>query len=288
MKIRTAIIPVAGLGTRFLPITKVVPKELLPLVDRPIIEYIIEEAKESGIRRIILVNSRGKSATEDYFDYEFDEVRFAHKKHLLERSHAIARDMEIMAVRQKRALGLGHAILCAKHLVENESFAVLLGDDVIDASPACTRQLIEVHEANGGAPVVGVMEVEKSEVNKYGIVGGTRMGDNLTLVDRLVEKPEPAHAPSQLAIPGRYILTPAIFPLLERATPGVGGEIQLTDALALLAKQTKLYAFRFKGQRFDAGHQLGFLEANLHYALKRPELREGSIALIRRLLEKSQ
>ena len=288
MKIRTAIIPVAGLGTRFLPITKVVPKELLPLVDRPIVEYIVEGAKEASSRRIILINRRGKSSTEDYFDYEHDETRFAHKKHLLERSHAIARDLEILAVRQKRALGLGHAILCARQLVENESFAVLLGDDVIDASPPCIRQLIDVHEAHDGAPVVGVMEVDRSEVNKYGIIGGKLVDENLTLVDRLVEKPSAADAPSQLAIPGRYVLTPEIFPLLEQAQPGVGGEIQLTDALFALAKKTKLYAYRFKGQRFDAGHQLGFLEANLHYALKRPELREGSLALMRRLLETSK
>lgn len=282
MNLRTAIIPVAGLGTRFLPITKVVPKELLPLVDRPIIEYIIDEAKSSGIKNIVLVNSRGKAAIEDYFDFEFDEARFAHKKDLIARSHAIAKEIKVISLRQHKALGLGHAILCAKPAIREESFAVLLGDDVIDANPPCTRQLMDIHEARGGAPVVGVMEVEKSEVAKYGIVGGKDLGSGLIEVDQLVEKPPPADAPSRLAIPGRYILTSDIFPILEQTQPAAGGEIQLTDALCALAKKRKLYAYKFKGERFDAGNQAGFLEANIHFALKRPELKDSVLAILER------
>src|SRR3989344_4338172 len=207
MNLRTAIIPVAGLGTRFLPITKVVPKELLPLVDRPIIEYIVDEAKSSGIKNIVLINSRGKSSTEDYFDYEFDEIRFAHKRASLERSHAIAKAVDVISLRQHKALGLGHAILCARPAIQDESFAVLLGDDVIDAETPCTRQLIDIHESKGGAPVVGVMEVGAAEVSKYGIVGGTPAGTDLIEVKELIEKPAPEKAPSRLAIPGRHILT---------------------------------------------------------------------------------
>lgn len=284
MNIQTAVIPVAGLGTRFLPITKVVPKELLPLVDRPIIEYIIEEARDSGIKNIILVNSRGKAAIEDYFDYEYDEARFASRKELLEKSHNIARSVSVLSVRQHRALGLGHAILCAQKLVGQQTFAVLLGDDVIDGSPPCTKQLIEISEAKGGAPVVGVMPVAEQDTGKYGIVAGTLESPGLTLVSTLVEKPDPKNAPSRLAIPGRYILTPDIFQILAEAKPGVGGEIQLTDALQTLARKKPMYAFEFKGQRFDAGNQIGFIEANVHFALKRPELREGLMAGLGKIL----
>lgn len=282
MKLRTAIIPVAGLGTRFLPITKVVPKELLPLVDRPVIEYIIEEAQQSGIKNIILVNSRGKSSIEDYFDFEFDEARFAHKRNLIEHSHNIARNVNVISLRQHRALGLGHAILCARPAIQNESFAVLLGDDVIDAKPPCTKQLMDIHEANEGAPVVGVMEVASADTSKYGIVGGKDLGNGLMEVNRLVEKPNPADAPSRLAIPGRYILTPDIFPILEQTKPAAGGEIQLTDALFTLAKQRRLLAYRFQGERFDAGNQVGFIEANIHFALKRKDIRDSMLEMLQR------
>ena len=284
MSLRTAVIPVAGMGTRFLPITKAVPKELLPLVDRPIIEYIVREVRDSGIERIVFVNSRGKSATEDYFDYEFDEQRFAHKKELLADSHAIARDVTIISVRQHKAMGLGHAILCAKEAVGDEPFAVLLGDDVIDADPPCTKQLLEIHEQKNGAPIVGVMQVEADETNKYGIVGGEDLGNGLTKVNTLMEKPDPAKAPSRLAIPGRYILPPEIFSILEETKPSVGGEIQLTDALLELANRRELFAYRFSGQRHDAGSHLGFLHANLHYALKRPDLREPVLSLMEQMI----
>lgn len=286
MSVETAIIPVAGLGTRFLPVTKVVPKELLPLVDRPIVEYIVEEARDSGIKNIVLVNSRGKYSTEDYFDYETDEVRFAHRRELIARSHDIARSVNVLSVRQPKALGLGHAILCARQAVrQNEPFAVLLGDDVIDGTPPCTKQLIEIHERFGGAPVVGVMQVPNAETSRYGIVAGRKVSDGLHEVSNLVEKPKPADAPSNLAIPGRYILTPDIFDILESTKPSVGGEIQLTDGLQALAKKRKMYALEFAGKRFDAGNQIGFISANIHFALKRPELRQAMLESLQNFAE---
>lgn len=283
MHLRTAVIPVAGLGTRFLPITKAVPKEMLPLVDRPIIEYIVEEAYQSGIERIVLVNSRGKHPIEDYFDYELDEIKFAKKIERLKHSHEIARAIQTISIRQHSPKGLGHAILCARPAVGDEPFAVLLGDDVIDADPACTKQLVDVFQSNGGKSVVGVMEVSREATSKYGIIGGDELRPGLINVTKLVEKPKPEEAPSNYAIPGRYILTPDVFDILEKTKPSVGGEIQLTDALQGLANSSGLLAYCFKGNRYDAGDQTGFIEANIRFGLKRPELKESITELIKRV-----
>lgn len=272
MTVRTAVIPVAGKGTRFQPVTKAVAKELLPLVDTPILHHIVLEAARSGIEKIILVTSKGKSAIEDYFDSDLQDD--------------LLKNVQIVSVRQKNPRGLGHAVLTAKLLVGNEPFAVLLGDDVITGDKPCIRQLIEVHEKHGGAPVVGVMEVAATETSKYGIVGGKEINLNTLLLDQLVEKPSPAEAPTRLAIPGRYILTPDIFAILEKAQPGVGGEIQLTDALQALAKQREMFAYKFQGRRFDAGDRFGYLEANIHFALQREDLRAAVQRLILELAQK--
>ncbi len=282
-RLRVAVIPVAGLGTRFLPITKAIPKEMLPLVDRPIIEYIVEEAFTSGIEKIIFVNSKGKHPIEDYFDYDADEIKFAKKIERLKDSHDIARAITTISIRQHSPKGLGHAILCARPAVEDEPFAVLLGDDVIDADPACTRQLIDVFEANGQKSVVGVMEVPQEATSKYGIVSGKEKKPGLFEVDRLVEKPTPEETPSRFAIPGRYILTPDVFDILEKTNPSVGGEIQLTDALQGLADTSGLLAYCFTGNRYDAGDQVGFIEANIRFALKRDDTREGVKDLIKQI-----
>ncbi len=269
MEIKTAVIPVAGRGTRFHPVTKVVAKELLPLVDTPILHHIVLEAAKAGIQRIVLITSKGKTSLEDYFDSDLDD--------------SLLRKIDIISVRQGTPRGLGHAVLCAKPIVANEPFAVLLGDDVIDSQVSVTKQLVDVFQARENSPVVGVMEVSADDTSKYGIVGGKEVGKDTWLLDTLVEKPKPENAPSRMAIPGRYILTPDIFSILENASPGVNGEIQLTDALQTLAKQRKMYAYRFEGKRFDAGDKFGYMEANLHYAMKRPELRDRAKNLILRL-----
>lgn len=269
MEIKTAVIPVAGRGTRFHPVTKVVAKELLPLVDTPILHHIVLEAARAGIQRIVLITSKGKTSLEDYFDSDLDDE--------------LLRKIDIISVRQGAPKGLGHAVLCAKPIVGNEPFAVLLGDDVIDSEVSVTKQLIDAFQRHENSPVVGVMEVADEDTSKYGIVGGQEAGKDTWLLDTLVEKPKTEDAPSRLAIPGRYVLTPDIFPLLENSKTGVGGEIQLTDALQALAKKRKMYAYRFKGQRFDAGDKFGYMEANLHYAMKRPEIRERARKLILKL-----
>jgi UTP--glucose-1-phosphate uridylyltransferase len=269
MEIKTAVIPVAGRGTRFHPVTKVVAKELLPLVDTPILHHIVLEAARAGIQRIVLITSKGKTGLEDYFDSDLDDE--------------LLKKIDIISVRQGAPKGLGHAVLCAKPIVANEPFAVLLGDDVIDSEVSVTKQLIDAFHRNENSPVVGVMEVTDEDVSKYGIVGGKEVGKSTWLLDKLVEKPKPADAPSRLAIPGRYILTPDIFPLLENSKTGVNGEIQLTDSLQALALKRKMYAYRFEGQRFDAGDKFGYMEANLHYAMKRPEIRDRARNLILKL-----
>lgn len=266
--IKSAVIPVAGKGTRFHPVTKVVAKELLPLVDTPILHHIVLEAARAGIERIVLITSKGKTSLEDYFDTEMEDE--------------LLKKVDIISVRQGTPKGLGHAILCARPIVGNEPFAVLLGDDVIDSEVSVTKQLIDISNKHGGAPTVGVMEVSKEDTAKYGIVGGKNVDDRTLLLDTLVEKPK-SNPPSHLAIPGRYILTPDIFDFLSTSAPGVGGEIQLTDSLQALAKKRKMYAYQFTGKRFDAGDKFGYLEANLHYALKRPEIRDRAIQLIHRL-----
>ncbi|MGE3261447.1 MAG: UTP--glucose-1-phosphate uridylyltransferase [Bacteriovoracia bacterium] len=269
MEIKTAVIPVAGRGTRFHPVTKVVAKELLPLVDTPILHHIVLEAARAGIQRIVLITSKGKTSLEDYFDTDHQEDE-------------LLRKIDIISVRQGAPRGLGHAILCAKPIVGNEPFAVLLGDDVIDSEVSVTKQLVGVFKKYNGSPVVGVMEVSQEDTSKYGIVSGNEIADRTMLLDTLVEKPK-SNPPSRLAIPGRYILTPDIFDFLEQGNVTVGGEIQLTDSLQALAQKRKMYAYQFEGQRFDAGDKFGYLEANLHYAMKRPEIRERAIKLIQRL-----
>lgn len=288
-RIRKAVIPAAGLGTRFLPATKAIPKEMIPIVDVPMIQLIVEEAVASGIEEIILVTARGKEAIENHFDsaYELeDSLERRGKSNLAELCRSVTRLAKIVSVRQHAPLGLGHAVLCAKSVVGNEPFAVLLGDDLIDASPACTRQLIDQFEATGQS-LVGVMEVAESEVCKYGMIAPDEAVRSptagLTKVKDVVEKPKVGHSPSRLAIPGRYVLVPEIFDALEAISqkPNRSGEIQLTDALKVLAQGAGLWAFEFQGRRYDAGDRLGYIEATIAYALKRPDLAEGVRALLR-------
>lgn len=278
-KVRKAVFPAAGLGTRFLPATKASPKEMLPLVDKPIIQYGVEEALHSGIQNMIIVTGRGKSAIEDHFDvsFELEHVLEAKgKKEMLSAVRAISDMIDVSYVRQKEALGLGHAVLRAKELVGSEPFAVVLADDVIDSEVPCIRQLIDVYEFYG-ASVVALMEVPRDQISNYGVVdaepvphNGTK--DRLYRIRNLVEKPKAEDAPSNLAIIGRYILTPEIFTSLEEIGPGAIGEIQLTDGLRHLLRSRPIYGFRFDGQRYDAGDKLGFLKATVEFALKRDDL----------------
>lgn len=274
MKIRKAVIPAAGLGTRFLPATKAIPKEMIPIVDIPMIQHIVEEAVAGGITEVILITARQKEAIENHFDYNYeleDSLEKKNKSDLAEISRKVGKMCNLISVRQKNPMGLGHAVLCAESIVGNEPFAVLLGDDLIDSKVPCTRQLIDIAERER-ASVVAVMEVPKEDVFKYGVVAGKSVGPGLTHVERLVEKPAVADAPSRLAIPGRYVLSPTIFDCLRETKPGKGGEIQLTDGLQLLAQREKLLAYQFEGTRYDTGDRLGFIDATLAYALKRPEL----------------
>lgn len=285
--IRKAVIPAAGLGTRFLPVTKAVPKELLPIIDVPMIQYIFEEAVQSGVEEIILVTSRSKKIVEDYFSPSPDLEKFLEqtgKKELAELVRSISKLCKITPVIQDKPLGLGHAVWVAKNAVGSEPFAVLLPDDMIDHPLPCTQQLTDVY-ARTGLSVIGVMEVPASEVSKYGIVSGQPAGPKLTKVDRVVEKPSIQEAPSRLAIPGRYVLDPEIFNCLEQVKPGRGGEIQLTDGLEILAQRKGLLAFEFEGTRFDTGDRIGYLDATLTMALRRPELKQSTLNLLKKHLE---
>ena len=283
-RIRKAVIPAAGLGTRFLPATKAIPKEMIPIVDVPMIQHIVEEAVRSGIEDIVLITARNKEAIENHFDfnYELEDTMDKKAKHeLAELSRSIGKLCNLISVRQKNPMGLGHAVLCAAPIIGNEPFAILLGDDLIDNPIPCTRQLCDIYEREG-ASVVGVMEVPASEVSKYGIVGGKMLNPRLMHVDRLVEKPAPDVSPSRFAIPGRYVLSPTIFQCLRETKPGKGGEIQLTDGLQLLAQREKLLAYQYEGTRYDTGDRLGFIDATLAFALRRPELAPG----VRELMKK--
>lgn len=287
MKIRKAVIPCAGLGTRFLPATKAMPKEMIPIVDIPMIQYIVEEAVRGGIEDIIFITGRNKDSIVDHFDYSFEIETMLDRKGnsaLADVSRDIAKLCNIITIRQKNPMGLGHAVLCAERVIGDEPFAVLLGDDLIDSEVSCIRQLIEVAEREE-ASVVGVMTVPKNDVTKYGIVGGDRIDDRMTRVRTLVEKPDVDQAPSQLAIPGRYVLSPTIFEILRNTKPGKGGEIQLTDGLKTLAEREKLLAYAFEGTRYDTGDRIGYIDATLAYALKRPELAGDVRALMKRHLE---
>ncbi len=273
MPIRKAVIPAAGLGTRFLPATKAVPKELLPIVDKPTIQYIIEEAVAAGVRDVILICARGKDSIVDHFDLASEleaHLERTGKHELREQMRAIARLANVVTVRQHEPLGLGHAVLCARDLVGDEPFVVMLGDDVIDAQVPGTRQLAECH-ARHGLGTIALMEVPPAEACLYGIASGREIAPRTTRIERLVEKPREA-PPSNLAVIGRYVLPPRIFEILERIRPGQGGEIQLTDALAVLAREEGLLGYRFEGERYDAGDRLGYLKANFAFALKRPEI----------------
>jgi UTP--glucose-1-phosphate uridylyltransferase len=275
-KIRKAVFPAAGLGTRFLPATKAQPKEMLPLVDKPIIQYVIEEAIASGLTSIIIVTGKGKNAIEDHFDVSYELERHLARRgetNLLEQVRAISSMISVSYVRQGEQLGLGHAVLQARDLVGDEPFAVMLGDDIIDAPVPCMRQMVNVYESYGG-PVVAVQQVPRNDISAYGVIDGTAEGNSgrLFRIRDLVEKPTAEDAPSDLAIIGRYLLTPDIFDELEETPRGAGGEIQLTDGLRRLTQRRTLYGYRFEGVRHDAGNKLGFLKATVEFALKREDL----------------
>lgn len=280
-RIRKAIIPAAGLGTRFLPATKAQPKEMLPIVDKPAIQYIIEEAIASGIEEILIITGRNKRSIEDHFDRSLElemQLKAQGKYELLDMIEEISKTT-IHFIRQKEAKGLGHAVLCAKQFVGNEPFAVLLGDDIVDSKVPCLKQLVKVHNDLGGS-VLGVQQVPQQKVSSYGIVKPKELKPNLWQAMDLVEKPSIEEAPSNLAVLGRYILDGEIFEILEHTKPGRGGEIQLTDAICELAGKKPVYAFAFEGRRYDIGDKEGFLEATVEYALKRPELRERFMAYL--------
>lgn len=279
MKVRKAIIPAAGLGTRFLPATKAQPKEMLPIVDKPTIQYIIEEAVASGIEEILIITGRNKKSIEDHFDKSVElemELEKSGKKEMLELVRGISDMVDIHYIRQKEPRGLGHAINCAKSFVGNEPFAVMLGDDVVDSEVPCLKQLINCFNEYK-TTILGVQTVEFDSVNKYGIIDGLPIENRVYKVKKLVEKPSVEEAPSNIAILGRYIITPQIFKILENTKPGKGNEIQLTDALETLIKSEAMYAYNFEGRRYDVGDKLGFLEATVEFALKREGLREEFI-----------
>ncbi|MFZ2316159.1 MAG: UTP--glucose-1-phosphate uridylyltransferase GalU [Gammaproteobacteria bacterium] len=278
MKISKAIFPVAGLGTRFLPATKANPKEMLPIVDKPLIQYAVEEAVAAGITELIFVTSSSKRAIEDHFDSNFELESTLHergKQDLLDIVKGILPDgVSCAYIRQKSPQGLGHAVWCAKQLVVNEPFAVLLADDLIDGGKtSCLQQMVEEFNETQ-ASIIAVQKIDKSETRKYGIVDVANSSAKRAVMHNIVEKPEPQDAPSNLGVVGRYILTPRIFELLENINKGSGGEIQLTDAIAKLQKEETVYAYQFDGKRYDCGSKLGYLEATVAYALKHPELAE--------------
>ena len=286
-RVRKAVFPAGGLGTRFLPATKVIPKEMLALVDKPIIQYGVEEALASGIEHIIFVTGRGKSAMEDHFDisYELDAtLEKKGKKELLELSRNVSGMARVSYVRQKEPLGLGHAVLCAKDLVGDEPFAVILPDDVIDANTPCIKQLIDVFNEKGGS-VLATMTIEGPAISAYGVLAGSADNTNPRLYNctGMVEKPKLEQAPSTQAIIGRYVLTPRVFELLEQTKPGAGGEIQLTDGVLALLKEEKVFGYTFAGKRFDAGDKFGMLQATVEFALKRPEFGEQFRAYLKGL-----
>lgn len=288
MKVRTAVIPVAGLGTRFLPATKAIPKEMLPVLDRPCVDYIVKEAADAGIERIIFVSARGKDAMVDHFDRA--PALEAHlKKHgkieLLEKVLEAGERVDIITIRQRETLGLGHAILAAKSIVGNEPFAILLGDDIVFSEKPVIGEMIKVFERTNDA-VVAVMEVPNQDTERYGICAGTWENEREMRVESMVEKPHPKIAPSNFGIVGRYVVPPEIFAMLEDTKAGIGGEIQLTDALHMMARMKRVIAFRFDGDRFDTGNALGLLHASMYQAYHRPNMRERFLKIIAEFAEK--
>jgi UTP--glucose-1-phosphate uridylyltransferase len=287
MKVRKAIIPAAGLGTRFLPATKAMPKEMLPIVDKPTIQYIVEEAVESGIEDIIIVTGKGKRAIEDHFDnsFELEQNLFEKQKFDLLTEVQKSSKVDIHYIRQKEPRGLGHAIWCARKFIGDEPFAVLLGDDIVRADKPCLKQMMEQYEYRHSS-IIGVKHVADDEVSRYGIVDGRQIEKQLFSINHLVEKPKKEEAPSNLAIMGRYILTSRIFDILNDQKPGAGGEIQLTDAIEELNALESVYAYEFEGERFDVGEKLGFIQTTINYALQREDLRYELLKYLSSTLEK--
>ncbi|MDU6359218.1 MAG: UTP--glucose-1-phosphate uridylyltransferase GalU [Clostridiales bacterium] len=289
MKIKKAIIPAAGLGTRFLPATKAQPKEMLPIVDKPTIQYIVEEAVASGIEDIVIVTGRTKKSIEDHFDKSVElemELEKHGKDELLEIARSVSEIANIYYIRQKEPKGLGHAVLTAKTFIGDEPFAVLLGDDVITSEVPCLKQMMDMYEQYEST-ILGVQTVAEDQVNKYGIVQGSQLADRMYTVENMVEKPKIGEAPSNVAVLGRYIITPAIFPLLEKQEAGAGGEIQLTDALCKLAEKEKMYAYDFIGRRYDVGSKIGFLQATVDFALDREDLRDEFMTYLKEVVSKA-
>ncbi|WP_191566665.1 UTP--glucose-1-phosphate uridylyltransferase GalU [Metabacillus idriensis] len=285
--VRKAIIPAAGLGTRFLPATKAMPKEMLPIVDKPTIQYIIEEAIESGIEDLIIVTGKGKRAIEDHFDHNFElEQNLIEKEKydLLEKVRHSS-GINLHYIRQKEPKGLGHAVWCARRFIGNEPFAVLLGDDIVQAETPCLKQLINEYDKTGSS-VIGVQTVSDNQTHRYGIIDPLSKEGKLYQVNKFVEKPKQGTAPSNLAIMGRYILTPDIFDLLEKQETGAGGEIQLTDAIQSLNEQQNVYAFDFDGTRYDVGEKFGFIQTTIEFALQQDELKMDLLDLMKKLIEK--
>ena len=287
-KVTKAVIPAAGLGTRFLPATKACPKEMLPIVDKPTIQYIIEEALASGIKDILIITGHNKRSIEDHFDYN-PELELNLREHGKDELLAMVKeigDINLHYIRQKEPKGLGHAILCAKSFVGNEPFAVLLGDDVVyNEEKPCLQQLLDVYDATG-ASVLGCQTVPQEKVSSYGIVASEATEDaRIFKVNDMVEKTAVEEAPSRLAVLGRYVITPEIFAILEQIAPGRGGEIQLTDALKVLATEQAMYAYDFVGRRYDVGDKQGYLEATVEYALRRPELREKFLRYLHEIMK---
>jgi UTP--glucose-1-phosphate uridylyltransferase len=273
-KVRKAVFPAAGLGTRFLPATKASPKEMLPLVDKPLIQYVVEEAVASGIESVVIVTGRGKAAIEDHFDVSFELEKLLEergKEAELKAMRAISEMARVCYVRQREALGLGHAVLQARDLVGDEPFAVMLSDDIIDSETPALKQLLDVYEKYD-APVLGTMQVAGEAISRFGVIDGEEVEDGVYKIKDMVEKPPFAEAPSDLAIIGRYVLTPDIFDEIEKTSPGAIGEIQITDAMRSLLGKRPFYAVRFAGTRYDAGDKLGFLIATVEFALKHEEL----------------
>lgn len=290
MRIRKAIIPAAGLGTRFLPVTKAQPKAMLPIVDKPTIQYIIEEAVNSGIEEIFIITGTNKNSIEDHFNKSIElelELKSKGKIDLLKEIRQISDMAKIHYIHQKEPKGLGHAIFCARSFIGEEPFAILLGDDIVDSKPPCLKQMIDVYD-HYQTTILGVQEILMENVNKHGIVEGHYIEDRIYQVKDLIEKPSITEAPSNIAILGRYIINPAIFPILEHTKPGKGGEIQLTDALKALANQEAMYAYNFKGRRYDVGDKNGFLEATVDFALNRNDLREDFYKYLTMVLEREK
>ncbi len=289
-KVRKAIIPAAGLGTRFLPATKAMPKEMLPIVDKPTIQYIVEEAIESGIEDIIIVTGKSKRAIEDHFDFNYElEQNLLEKEKfsLLEKINHASNLADIHYIRQKEPRGLGHAVWCARKFIGNEPFAVLLGDDIVQSDTPCLKQLINQYEETHSS-VIGVQQVPDSETNRYGIIDPESQAGRRYQVKNFVEKPKQGTAPSNLAIMGRYILTPEIFTFLDRQETGAGGEIQLTDAIQNLNTIQRVFAYNFEGQRYDVGEKIGFIKTTIEFAMKDPELRGEVLEYLDAIIEKEK